>query len=379
MSSLIKEIEFSILTAPDEKRPHWVSLFKVPSANELLVRMKTDDGVEGFGLATSYTDITPLVNVVKGGLSDEILGMDALSPEGLYEKLFGLTFSRKAAENSWGREALIRISSAVDIACWDIVGKMANLPLYRLFGGYRNKVPCYVTCAYYRDGKDNAELRDEIQMLVEQGHKGFKGKVGGFSLNEDIARMEIVREIIGPDKDLMIDVNRAWDLKTAIEGARLLEPLQPVWLEEPVRWTDDRRELKLLSQQTNIPLSGGESEVTSYGCRAMIEEQAIQILQFDCTMFGGFTEGRKLAALCELNHVDVAPHHDCFIHAPLVAGTPAGRIVESFTDPERDPLQAELYENPPHIDNGWLTLNEAPGLGLTLSESAVKKFGTRVL
>ena len=379
MSSKIKEIEFSILAAPDEKRPHWVSLFKVPSANELLVRMKTDDGVEGFGLATSYTDITPLVNVVKGGLSDEILGMDALSPERLYEKLFGLTFSRKAAENSWGREALIRISSAVDIACWDIMGKMANLPLYRLFGGYRNKVPCYVTCAYYRDGKDNAELRDEIQMLVEQGHKGFKGKVGGLSLNEDIARMEIVREIIGPDKDLMIDVNRAWDLKTAIKGARLLEPLQPVWLEEPVRWTDDRRELKLLSQQTNIPLSGGESEVTSYGCRAMIEEQAIQILQFDCTMFGGFTEGRKLAALCELNHVDVAPHHDCFIHAPLVAGTPAGRIVESFTDPERDPLQAELYENPPHIDNGWLTLNEAPGLGLTLSESAVKKFGTRVL
>ena len=379
MSSKIKEIEFSILTTPDEKRPHWVSLFKVPSANELLVRMRTEDGVEGFGLATSYTDITPLVNVVKGGLSDEILGMDALSPERLYEKLFGLTFSRKAAENSWGREALIRISSAVDIACWDIMGKMANLPLYRLFGGYRNKVPCYVTCAYYRDGKDNAELRDEIQMLVEQGHKGFKGKVGGLSLNEDIARMEIVREIIGPDKDLMIDVNRAWDLKTAIEGARLLEPLQPVWLEEPVRWTDDRRELKLLSQQTNIPLSGGESEVTSYGCRAMIEEQAIQILQFDCTMFGGFTEGRKLAALCELNHVDVAPHHDCFIHAPLVAGTPAGRIVESFTDPERDPLQAELYENPPQIDNGWLTLNEAPGLGLTLSESAVKKFGTRVL
>ena len=379
MSSKIKEIEFSILTAPDEKRPHWVSLFKVPSANELLVRMKTDDGVEGFGLATSYTDIMPLVNVVKGGLSDEIVGMDALSPERLYEKLFGLTFSRKAAVNSWGREALIRISSAVDIACWDIVGKMANLPLYRLFGGYRNKVPCYVTCAYYRDGKDNAELRDEIQMLVQQGHKGFKGKVGGLSLSEDIARMEIVREIIGPDKDLMIDVNRAWDLRTAIEGARLLEPLQPVWLEEPVRWTDDRRELKLLSQQTNIPLSGGESEVTSYGCRAMIEEQAIQILQFDCTMFGGFTEGRKLAALCELNHVDVAPHHDCFIHAPLVAGTPAGRIVESFTDPERDPLQAELYENPPHIDNGWLTLNEAPGLGLTLSEPAVKKFGTRVL
>ena len=111
----------------------------------------------------------------------------------------------------------------------------------------------------------------------------------------------------------------------------------------------------------------------------MIEEQAIQILQFDCTMFGGFTEGRKLAALCELNHVDVAPHHDCFIHAPLVAGSPAGIILESFTDPERDPLQAELYENPPKIEGGYLTLNNTPGLGLKLSEAALKKFGTRII
>ena len=379
MPTTITGLECYVLTAPKEERPHWVSLFKVPSANELLVKLKTSDGIEGFGLATSYTDISPISKVVKDGLGDEILGMDALAPEPLYQKLFGLTSTRRAAERGWGREALIRISSAVDLACWDIVGKAAGLPLYRLFGGYRNKVPCYVTCAYYRDGKDNIELREEIEMLVAQGHRGFKGKVGGLSLAEDIARMEIVREVIGPDRDLMIDVNRAWDLKTAIEGARLLEPLNPVWLEEPVRWVDDRRELKLLAQKTSIPLSGGESELTSYGCRAMLEEQAIQILQFDCTMFGGFTEGRKLAALCELNHVDVAPHHDCFIHAPLVASSPAGRIVESFTDPERDPLQAELYENPPKIEDGWLTLNEDPGLGLTLSEDALKKFGTRIL
>ena len=379
MATKITEIEFFVLTAPSEDRPHWVSLFKVPSANELLVRVRSSDGVEGFGLATSYTDISPIVKVVKDGIGDEILGMDPLAPEKVYQKMFGLTATRVAAERAWGREALIRISSAVDLACWDIVGKTAGMPLYRLFGGHRNQVPCYVTCAYYRDGKDNAELRDEIQMLVDQGHRGFKGKVGGLSLKEDIARMEIVRDVIGPDRDLMIDVNRAWDLKTAIEGARFLEPLNPVWLEEPVKWVDDRRELKLLAQRTSIPLSGGESEISSYGCRALLEEQAIQILQFDCTMFGGYTEGRKLAALCELNHVDVAPHHDCFIHAPLVASTPAGRIVESFTDPERDPLQAELYENPPEIADGWLTLNEDPGIGLTLSEAALDKFSTKIV
>ncbi len=378
MPTTITEVEFHILSAPEESRPHWVSLIKVPKANELLVRMRSSDGVEGFGLATSYTDISPIVQVVKDGISEEILGMDALAPERLYQKLFGLTSNRMAAEHRWSREALVRISSAVDLACWDIVGRTAGLPLYRLFGGHRNKVPCYVTCAYYRDGKDDSELRDEIQMLVGQGHRGFKGKVGAGDLAEDIRRMEILRDVIGPDRDLMVDVNRAWELKTAIEGARLLEPLKPVWLEEPVRWTDDRRELKLLSQRTSIPLSAGESELTSYGCRALLEEQAIQILQFDCTMFGGFTEGRKLAALCELNHVDVAPHHDCFIHGPLVAGSPAGRIVESFTDPERDPLQAELFEDAPEIADGWLTLNEQPGLGLTLSEAAVAKFGARI-
>lgn len=378
MPTTITEIEFHVLSAPSDTRPHWVSLFKVPSANELLVRMRSSDGVEGFGLATSYTDMAPLARVVKDGIADQILGMDPLAPERLYQELFGLTSTRLPAERGWTREALIRISSAVDLACWDIVGRTAGLPLYRLLGGHRNRVPCYVTCAYYRDGKDRAELRDEIQMLVEQGHRGFKGKVGGLSLAEDVSRMEIVRDVIGPDRDLMIDVNRAWDLKTAIEGARQLKPLDPAWLEEPVRWTDDRRELRLLSQRTSIPLSAGESELTSYGCRALIEEQAIQILQFDCTMFGGFTQGRKLAALCELNHVDVAPHHDCFIHAPLVAASPAGRIVESFTDPERDPLQAELFENPPEIADGWLTLNEEPGLGLALSEAALAKFGTRI-
>jgi D-galactarolactone cycloisomerase len=375
----ITALDVYILRAPDTGRPHWVSNFIVPRANEILVRMHTDQGVEGIGIATSYTPIEAAIGAFKSGIADLVVGADPLAPEQLYQKIFALTSQRIASERGWTREAIVRISAAVDIAAWDIMGKVAALPLYRLFGGYRSEVPCYVTCAYYRDGKDMAELRDEIQMLNAQGHTGFKGKVGGAPLKEDIERMALVREIIGEDKDLMIDVNRGWDLATAIEGARLLEPLRPRWLEEPVRWADDRRELKLLAQRTRIPLSAGESELTSYGCRALLEEQAIQILQFDCTMMGGFTEGRKLAALCEFNHVQVAPHHDCFIHAHLVAATPAGCIVESFTDPERDPLQAELFEDPPRIANGWLMLKEQPGLGLQLSESALKKFGTRIL
>ena len=298
-------------------------------------------------------------------------------PEKIYEKIFKLTDTRVSSEKSWSREALIRISAALDIACWDLIGKASNIPLYKLFGGYRNKIPVYVTCAYYRDGKDEKELRDEIQKLVNIGHQSFKVKVGGLSIKEDAKRLEIIRDEIGDQKDLMIDVNRAWDLKTAIEGVKEFERFNPTWIEEPVRWEDDRRTLKLLSKQTKIPLSGGESEITIFGCRSMIEEDAIQILQFDCTMFGGFTNGKKLSALCELNHIDVAPHHDCYIHAPLVASTPAGRIVESFDD-ERDPLQAQLFENPHKMSDGWIHLNEKPGLGLEISEAALKKFGKLV-
>jgi len=375
----ITGLEVFILRAPETGRPHWVSHFPVASANEILVRMRTNEGVEGFGLATSYASVEPVIQAFRNGIGEQVLGIDPLAPERLHETLLALTSQRLAHEKGWGREALIRIAAAVDIACWDIIGKMAGLPLHRLLGGYRDRVPCYVTCAYYRDGKDLVELRDEMQMLKAQGHTSFKAKAGGLTLAEDMQRLEVVRDVIGSDNDLMVDVNRGWDLATATEAIGLLEPLKPRWLEEPVRWADDRRELKLLSQRTRIPLSAGESEFTAYGCRALLEERAIQILQFDCTMFGGFTEGRKLAAACELNHVQVAPHHDCFIHAPLVASTPAGCIVESFTDPERDPLQAELFENPPTIANGWVTLNDAPGLGLTLADAALKKFGERVL
>jgi D-galactarolactone cycloisomerase len=374
----ITQLQVYILRAPQTERPHWVSHFIVPRANEILVRLQTDEGLEGIGIATSYTPIEAAIAAFKSGIAELVIGMDPLAPERIYQKLFALTWQRRASEKGWSREAIIRISAAVDIACWDLVGKVAKLPLYRLFGGYRSEVPCYVTCAYYRDGKTLAELRDEMQMLKAQGHSGFKAKAGGAPLGEDMERLALVREVIGPDKDLMVDVNRGWDLATAIEGARLLEPLQPRWLEEPVRWADDRRELKLLAQKTRIPLSAGESELTSYACRALLEENAIQILQFDCTMMGGFTEGRKLAALCELNHVHVAPHHDCFIHAHIVAASPAGLIVESFTDPERDPLQAELFEDPPRIRNGMLELKEQPGLGLTLSESALRKFGEKI-
>lgn len=371
----ITDIRAYVLSDPNNGKAHWVSHFRVPHANELLVILETDEGIEGFGLTTSYTKIDPLVDALTSGLADFIIGADPLSPEQIYNNIFSTTWKRISFERGWSREAIVRLSAAIDIACWDIIGKKAGLPLYKLMGGWRHEVPYYVTCAYYQDGKDLGALRDEMEWLKSQGHTRFKAKIGGLSLGEDIQRLETIRDVIGFEADLMVDVNRAWDLKTAIEAVELLLPLKPLWLEEPLRWTDDRYETTLLAQKTHIPISGGESEITLEGCRAFLDQRSIDILQFDVTMFGGITGGRKLSALCELNHVDVVPHHDPFIHAQIVAATPAGLMVESFPDPARDPLQAELFENPLVHRGGSLLLNEEPGLGLRLSVDALSKFG----
>src|SRR3954469_17142897 len=126
----ITGLQVFILRAPDSGRPHWVSHFIVPKANEILVRMQTDEGIEGIGIATSYTPIEAAIHAFKSGIGQLVIGADPLAPEALYQKLFSLTWQRVAHEKGWGREAIIRISAAVDIACWDIIGKAAGLPLW---------------------------------------------------------------------------------------------------------------------------------------------------------------------------------------------------------------------------------------------------------
>ncbi len=140
-------------------------------------------------------------------------------------------------------------SAAVDIAMWDILGKHSQMPLYRIFGGHRDAVPCYATCAYYREGKDLEELRDEMHMLKSQGHRAFKAKIGALSLERDMQRLQVIREVIGSEAELMIDVNCGWDLTTALAAVKHLPEVNPRWLEEPVHWYDDRRLLKLLAQK----------------------------------------------------------------------------------------------------------------------------------
>ena len=162
-SNLIDSLEVYVLNNPDDVKPHWVSHFIVPTANELLLKIKNKNGNSGFGLATSYSDISPIIKPFSNGLQDFIIGQDPFCPEKIYESISKLTDTRISSEKGWNKEALIRISAALDIACWDLMGKSSNIPLYKLFGGYRNKIPVYVTCGYYREGKTETELREELK------------------------------------------------------------------------------------------------------------------------------------------------------------------------------------------------------------------------
>jgi L-alanine-DL-glutamate epimerase-like enolase superfamily enzyme len=137
----ITSLQAFVLRAPDGGRPHWVSNAIVSRGSELLLCLRTNAGIEGFGLATCSRGVAQVVEALRNGLADEILGESPLAPERLNEKLTALTSQRLAHEKGWGREALIRIAAAADIACWDIIGKIAGLPLYQLFGGYRTRVP----------------------------------------------------------------------------------------------------------------------------------------------------------------------------------------------------------------------------------------------
>ncbi|HEX9869503.1 MAG TPA: mandelate racemase/muconate lactonizing enzyme family protein, partial [Candidatus Tectomicrobia bacterium] len=264
--------------------------------------------------------------------------------------------------------------AAIDIALWDLVGKQAGLPLYRLLGGYTNQVPAYVTGGYYTEGRGIPELIVECQGYVAAGYRAIKIKVGGTTLDEDVARVKALRQALGDDIAIMLDANRAWDVKTAIEAARRFADYHPRWIEEPLQWYDDIRALAILKQNSHLPLASGESAHTRFEARELIEQRAIDVMQFDGTKNGGITEWRKIAGMCSMYHVDIAPHHDPQIHGHLVAASPNGLTVESFHNPDRDPLWPDLYAESARLEGGQLYLSERPGLGISFNEEFIQRY-----
>ena len=386
----ITDIEAIAVVWPAPEQAFWTSLRPIGAVSELVVRVHTDQGLVGIGEAHGSGMGFPGVysrdadgkiqaegasKLVVDVLKPLLVGQDPLDNERLWDLMFGLTFQRGWATQGWGRPQIMTAIAGVDIALWDIKGKAAGMPVYKLLGGTRNKVPCYVTGGYYQEGKGTAELVQECETYVDMGYSAIKLKIGGVSVEEDVARVQAVREALGAGVDLMLDVNEGYDVDTAIRAAHMLEPLGIRWLEEPVHWYDNVAGLAQVAAATTIPIASGEGAVHRWHARDLIQQGGIKVMQFDCTRTAGITECLKVAGLCAIQNVRLAPHHDPQIHGHLVAGLPVGEIVETFPTGERDPIWAELFTMRPEIINGELTLLDEPGWGIELDEDTLRRRG----
>lgn len=373
----ITKVEAIHLTKPLKER-FWMSLAPIggfqPTASRTVVRIHTSAGITGEGESGGGA-----AAMLRAGFADLVLGEDPFLIEYLWQKMFRITHSRQRATKGWSNQGILSAMAALDAALWDFVAKSARLPLYKLFGAYKNRIPCYVTGGYYREGKGIRELVAECEGYAKMGYRAIKLKIGGVSVQEDVERVRAVRQALGPDVDLMLDVNNGWDLRTSIEGAHRLAPLRITWLEEPLHWYDDVAFLVRLKKDCPIPLASGEHEETRYGARRLMETGAIDFLQFDCYARAGISEWRRLAGMASALDIWMAPHHEPVLHGHLLASIPNGYILESFANPDRDPFWFELYSKKPEIKNSVLTLGDDPGIGVEFDPATLKKYGTQVV
>lgn len=343
----------------------------VEARDYTLVRVTTDDGVSGIGFCYGGHRAGDLpTRAVVDLCGPVVLGEDPHRVEGLWQNMYqeGLLHGRAGA--------VMRAIGAVDIAMWDRNARAAGLPLYSFLGSYLDRsegVPAYASGGYYLEGKTEQGLADEVAGYVDEGFFAVKIKVGRLSAREDAARVEAVREAIGPDVLLMLDANNAWrDVPSAMQHMRRYEDYDPYWIEEPFT-PDDIRSHAELAERTSITVATGEVEVGRWRHLELLSSGGAGILQTDAAVCGGITEWRRIAHAASCFGVAMSPHwfHDLHVH--LVAASENGEFVELFPDDSvlnfRRLLDRQLVP-----EAGRLPLPTAPGLGFEFDAEAVARF-----
>jgi D-arabinonate dehydratase len=353
----------------------------------LLVEIETDNGLVGIGEAGLGGGVT--ASVIEKDLAPLLVGEDPLLIEHLWQKMWTRT-------RQYGRRGLVMHAlSGIDIALWDLAGKVAKMPVYKLLGGARDRVEAYASGGFYQEGKSADALAAEAEGYRARGFRGMKMKVGRnpstqthlrdllgqtefcqVTPEEDVARVAAVRRALGGEAKLMVDVNCAWSPAMAIQMGRAMEPYGLYWIEEPVA-TDDIEGSAEVARALAVPIAGYETELGLFGFRELIARGAIDIVQFDLAWSGGFSEGRRIAAYAQAHHRMVAPH--AFAGAVLLtaalhfcAAIPNGLILEWDQNPNA--IREELLKEPLRLEkDGTVRPPERPGLGVELDRNAVER------
>jgi L-alanine-DL-glutamate epimerase-like enolase superfamily enzyme len=324
----------------------------------IFTRVTTAGGVVGECFSNNEnTGQKQIVSIIHDEIAPLLAGRDAMDVEACWQAMHPVTrdFLRD-------RRMAVRAMACVDAALWDAVGKAKDMPLHRLWGGTTDDVSVVAMGAYYRSEDDLGGIAREMAALREQGLAGCKLKVGARSPGEDALRVRAARDGAGPGFWLMPDPNQGWSFDQALEFARLVEPLDIRWFEEPCHWHNDREDLARLRKQISIPICAGQSEITLAGCRELMNAGAIDICNFDPSWGGGPTEWRKVAALAGSRGLGALSHLEPQVGAALAASVPNGVAVEMM-QPSRDPLFPVLIANQPAIAGGRMRLPDGPGWG----------------
>ena len=347
------------------------STYAVLKRSTVITRLATDEGlVSEVYNGDNREHGVEIARLIREELAPRARGFDVVERERIWQTLFALTHASR------DRKTLMEAIACVDCALWDVAGKAERRSVCELLGGARRALPIITIGGYYREGKTLADLGREMEAYRAAGMAGCKFKVGGLAPQDDAARVAVARRAAGADFILAVDANRGWSVEDAVRFAHLVEPLDIHWFEEPCHWHDDAAMMATVRRATRIPITAGQSEITSQGVRRLLDAGAVDFVNFDASEGGGVTEWRRAAALCAAAGVRMAHHEEPQIAQHLLAGVPHGTYVECFADPERDPVWQALWANRPPIKNGVMDVSPGPGFGLVLDDALVRRYRT---
>ncbi len=341
---------------------------RVTSVGLAVVRVATDQGVSGIGVTYHEFGGEAVKELILKGIAPNLIGRDPFETESLWYEAFHYM-------RGVGRKGLAYCAySAVDIALWDIKGKLLQLPLFRLLGGRREKLPIYASGGWTSYSVE--ELLQEASEMLQLGYRSIKVKVGvngGRDAREDIRRIRALRDFVGEAVEIMVDANNVWQSSTAVTAAWGLQELGIKFLEEPV-CADDIPGLAQFKAKSPIPVATGEHEYTKYGARDLLIHQAVDILQCDVTRCGGITELMKIIGMAQAWNIAVAPHAMEHMHMHLLASADNGLFLERLLT--FDEVTEMVFKDPPQPRNGYLHIPDLPGLGLELNEEGIREYRT---
>jgi L-alanine-DL-glutamate epimerase-like enolase superfamily enzyme len=334
-----------------------------------IVEVHTDADVTGMGFVSAGSATSDIVAMlIRRNLKGVLAGENPLLTDDLWRRMHAEAVPRR------GGEGIVRTCiAAVDFALWDIKAKLLQSPLSALFGARRPRVATYANCAHHLPPD---KLAEKAAHYVKQGHTALKirGSATFVSLREATERVKHVREAIGPDVKLMVDVNGTWNVDTAIEQLKRWERYDVYWLEEPVPPDDIPGYARIRRRAGRTYIVGGEQHVGVAEFRQLIEQQAVDIVQPNAAITGGITDWLRIHALATLANVPVSPWNLQMVHIHLAAGLPNVKWIEYFmADNPLLEFQSRLFKGPAlreevTEDGIFLVPPSAPGLGLELDD-----------